>query len=129
MRSQNIALLVFKTLFIDTIKDLIRFPFWWYTKGLARTWTSFIFSVRNAAMRLGVLVWIKNIARPMFGQYDVWGRIISVLIRIIQIIFRSIILVLWVMVLLLKIIIWIALPVVIVSQIFYQITGGFFQTL
>ena len=129
MRSQNIALLVFKTLFIDTIKDLIRFPIWWYTKGLARTWLSFIFSVRNAEMRLGVSVWVKNITRPMFGQYDIWGRIISVIIRIFQIIFRSIALVLWVMVSLLRVVLWIVLPVVIVSQIFYQITGGFFQTL
>ena len=129
MRSQNIALIVFKTLFIDTVRDIIGFPFWWYTRGLARTWHSFVLSVQNAQIRTGVLIWIQNIGKPMFGQYDIWGRIISVVIRLIQIIVRAIWLAIWMLLLLLKILFWLFLPVIIISQIIYQLTGGFFNVL
>ena len=129
MRSQNIAILVVKTIFFDTLRDIVRFPIWWYSKGLVRTWDNFILGVRNAELRMGVLIWIKNIGRPMFGQHDIWGRIISFIIRILQIIFRAIILIIWVMLLLLKVVFWVVLPVVIISQIIYQFTGGFFTAL
>ena len=129
MRTQNIGFIVLKTFFYDTTLDVIRFPFWWYTKGLVNVWKSFIISVANAERRVGVSIWAKNIMKPMFGQTDFWGRAISIIMRLLQILIRSIVLVVWVSLLLVKVVIWVLLPVVVTAQILYQISGGFFTQL
>lgn len=129
MQSQNIGFLVLKSIFYDTVRDIVRFPFWWYTKGLLTIWLSFINGTVNADRTLGVSIWVKNIFQPMYGQYDLTGRIISVIIRIFQIITRAILLILWVFLLFLRVVFWITIPLIIVSQILYQITGGFFISL
>lgn len=124
MRSENIALIVFKSLCIDTIRDVVYFPIWWYTAGLVKAWKSFINGVLIAEKTLAVTVWIKNIFRPMFGQQDITGRFISVFIRLLQIVVRTIALVIWVLFLTLRIIVWVGVPIIIVTQIIYQLTGG-----
>lgn len=69
--------------------DVLRFPQWWYGKGLldaARTATS---TINGYARRLGLRVWMKNLFTPMFGQYDWQSRIISVFMRSVNIIGRG----------------------------------------
>ena len=129
MRSENIAFIVFKTLFFDTVRDIIRFPIWWYTKGLIRAWKSFMESAATADQTLGVSIWFKNILKPMYGQYDLMGRFISIIIRLFQLVIRTLLLLLWIVLLLLKVALWGALPVAIFSQLFYQMAGGFLGTL
>ncbi|MBU4421432.1 hypothetical protein L6259_00905 [Candidatus Parcubacteria bacterium] len=78
-----------KLILIDAIFDVLYFPLWWYSKGLvlAIRWVGR--SILELENLLGVSIWAKNIFTPMFGQYDLQGRIVSFFMRFFQIIFRS----------------------------------------
>lgn len=119
-------LFFFKTLkvvFLDIIADFIYFPIWWYTRGLFRQIRSVFKSlyVRQDALAIGV--WLKNLNKPMYGQYDMSGRIISFFARLSQIIGRSIWLLIWMLILLVWILLWLLIPVAIVYLIYVQIAN------
>lgn len=123
MIQQNIVFLVIKAIFFDTLRDIIRFPFWWYTTGLKRVFFIFINSVRSGEESLALSIWVKNIWRPMYGQYDLIGRLVSIFIRITQIIIRAALFIIWVYLSFVLVVFWVAIPVVILLQIIYQIKG------
>ena len=77
MIKQNILFLAIKNVFFDTIKDIMRFPIWWYTAGTKKRLNGFRMSVRSGIEILEIKVWAQNIMRPMYAQYDMTGRIIS----------------------------------------------------
>ena len=68
-------------------KDIFYFPVWWYSRGLLIMINGILTFVRDREKSLALLVWIKNIHKPMYGQYDWQGVLISVFMRIIQILF------------------------------------------
>lgn len=112
----------FGQIVLGLARDLALFPLWWYTRGfleLAKTVNSFW---ADSLRGLNLVVWLKNIFVPMYGQRDLTGILISIGMRIVQIIFRSlwfaILLVLGVAVMLA----WLALPLVILWQLIWQLT-------
>ena len=76
---------------------------------------------------LGLPVWIKNLFKPMFGQQDWQGRIISFFMRLAQIIIRFIIWLFWIIFSVAVFVIWIVVPIFIVWQVLYNtgIVGEF----
>ena len=98
MLKQNIIFLVIKSICIDTIKDIIRFPLWWYSKGFIRVVYIIKDNIIWGEEALAIRIWIKNLFRPMYGQYDWTGKIISFFMRLVQIIIRSILLLIWVLI-------------------------------
>lgn len=107
-------------IFIDIIKDIVFFPFWWYSFGLIKTTKKLAGFVADKEKSLGLAVWIKNIFVPMYGQRDIQGKIISFFIRLIQIIFRLVFLIFWVAIALLLFWLWVLVPVFIIYMIFLQ---------
>lgn len=77
--------------------------------------------LRDKQKSLGVLIWIKNIFRPMYGQTDWQGRLISLFIRIVQIIFRSVFLLFFAVMSLVFVLTWIAFPFFVFYEIVFQI--------
>jgi len=106
---------------VELVGDIIFFPLWWYSKGLFDFLKSQLQFLENRQKGLALAVWIKNIFKPMFGQNDWQGKLISVIMRIFQIIIRSIAMMFWILVSFLLIIFWISLPVLIFYQIIFQI--------
>jgi len=108
-------LLIFQRILFDSIVDIFYFPLWWYTSGVLHSfkwcWGFFLDGNQNLAPGL----WLKNLFVPMYGQYDWQGRIISFLMRFIQFGFRSVALIFWFLVCVVLFIIWLLLPVVVVS--------------
>jgi hypothetical protein len=102
---------------IDFIKDILYFPLWWYSAGAAKAFLFSLNKIRNMARQLGLKIWVANLFRPMFGQYDFAGRVISFFIRLVQIIARSIMMVVWIVLMLILFLIWLALPPFIIYQI------------
>jgi len=109
----------------DFIGSIIGFPVWWFTRGFAyfvgiyaRTWRSF-------ANQFGVGVWVKNIFVPMYGSYDISGRLISFIVRLAQIFVRGIAMTLVTIVLTAVLIAWLALPVVACAALLAQVVGLF----
>lgn len=78
-----------KLILVDTILDALYFPVWWYSRGLvlALKWAGR--EIAGVQEFLGIDIWIKNLFRPMYGQRDIAGKIISFFMRLFQIIFRS----------------------------------------
>lgn len=112
MASQNIAYKSIRYVLIDLIGDILYWPLWWYSRGLINTAFFCFNEIAQQEERLGVRIWIRNLFTPMFGQYDIEGRIISFIMRLIQILFRSLLLLIWSIVIWLLLLAWIFLPVV-----------------
>lgn len=74
----------------ETIVDFLLFPVWWYTKGLVRTARGVFYAIAHRWYNLGLGLWIKNIFRPMYGQEDFQGRLISLFFRILVLGWRSV---------------------------------------
>jgi len=106
---------------VEIIMDIIYFPLWWYSRGLF----NFLLSVKNFLVNkqkgLALFVWIKNIFKPMFGQYDWQGHLISFFVRLAQIIFRGIFMLCWLILALAAVILWLIFPVLVIYEIIFQL--------
>jgi len=111
--TQNIVIQALKAILIDIIGEILYFPIWWYTQGLKRTtlwmWNSILGSARNLALPL----MFKNLFKPMFGQTDRQGRIISFFMRIILTFSRLILFIVLLFFNLLVFVFWVGLPVLV----------------
>ncbi|MFH1711816.1 MAG: hypothetical protein ABH846_01090 [Patescibacteria group bacterium] len=116
--------LTVKFFFVDLLGGIVKWPVWWYTKGLALRIEGAIRSVKYVWQLQAVGVWIKNIFVPMFGQYDWQSRMISVFMRIVNIIGRSIYVMVWAILVFLGIFVYFALPIVAVMFSIYHLGGG-----
>ncbi len=107
----------------DVLFDVFRFPVWWYTTGTKNaaqfTWQEFL-SILN---RLSIPILVRNLGKPMYGDYSKSGRIISFFVRIIVFVFRFFGMLIWSVVLLAGFIAWLALMPAIVYQIVRQFIG------
>ena len=117
MVDKNIAIKAFKFIAKDLVLDFLYWPIWWYTKGVLRAWHKMIDTIKQGNDELALLVWIKNIFRPMFGDYSFQGRIISFFMRIIQIIGRGLFFLFWLILAFLWFLVWLILPLFIIYQI------------
>lgn len=115
--------LAFKYLFVDLIGGVIRWPLWWYTKGLALRFAWARNSITGYAKMVALGVWVKNIFVPMFGQRDWQSRLISVFMRIVNIIGRGIALMFWSLIVLALVILYLALPIISVVLALYHLAG------
>ncbi len=106
-----------KFIFIEIIGDIFYFPVWWYTSGAKGAFKNFLLRVHNAQKSLALLIWVKNIFKPMFGQYDWQGRIISFFMRLAQILFRSALFLLAFGGYFLLFLLWLAFPIFVVWMI------------
>ncbi|HTW96662.1 MAG TPA: hypothetical protein VMD74_03355 [Candidatus Methylomirabilis sp.] len=102
-------------------KDIIFFPFWWYSIGLFRLIIWLKNFIIDREKSLAFLVWLKNLFVPMYGLRDWQGRIISFFVRLVQIIIRGIIIIFWIIVALIIFWLWIIFPVLVIYEIFYQL--------
>lgn len=101
-------------LFIGIVGMIVYFPLWWYGQGFFRFARRIFYFWRERAYGLGILIWLKNIFVPMYGQGDFVGRLISFVIRLVQIIIRSLILLFWLIICLILIIFWLICPLLII---------------
>jgi hypothetical protein len=104
-------------------RDILYFPAWWYSRGLFNTVKNMLDFLSQRQKSLALMVWIKNIHKPMYGQYDWQGIIISVFMRIVQIIIRSIIMLFWCLFAIAVILVWIFLPLLVIYELIFQMNA------
>ncbi|MCF6276673.1 MAG: hypothetical protein L3J07_02370 [Candidatus Magasanikbacteria bacterium] len=101
---------IIQKLIIDFLLDFLYFPVWWFTKGLQQI---LIFSynlVGQANLRLAPLLWFKNLFVPMFGQYDLQGRIMSFFMRLVNGVVRGFLVIGWIWIVGVFVLFWISFP-------------------
>lgn len=79
-----------KLIFSETIGSILQFPFWWYTEGFLEAMRWCMRGLRYRWDSAGLALWMKNFFVPMYGQYDIAGRLVSVVMRFVVLIGRII---------------------------------------
>ncbi|PIR07118.1 MAG: hypothetical protein COV55_01665 [Candidatus Komeilibacteria bacterium CG11_big_fil_rev_8_21_14_0_20_36_20] len=120
--TQNIIIQTLRALFIDLIGEILYFPIWWYSQGLKRTALYTWSSIKNTARNLSLPIMFKSLFKPMFGQYDRQGRVISFFMRILLTISRFVVFIILTIFNILVLIFWILLPVVVAWGLFYNVS-------
>lgn len=110
-----------KAVMFATIADFLYTPVWWYSRGLWRQLRGAAGSFVGKQRDLAIDVWLKNLLVPMYGQYDMVGRLISFFMRLVQIIGRAIVLLIWAGLLVMWLIAWVLIPVGVVYLFWKQL--------
>lgn len=121
MIKENIALKSFRFILKDVFGDIVYWPIWWYTGGLLKAWNRMFNTIVSGIEDLSLMVWVKNLFKPMYGQSDWQGRLISFLMRLFQIIFRTIILLFWIIFALIIFLFWLILPIFLVFGVLFNL--------
>ena len=119
----NNLLVGVKFFFVDLVADLVRWPIWWYSRGVLLVGGWGLDLVRGYAASIAVGVWIKNLFVPMFGARDWQSRIISFFMRLFQIFARGFMLFVFTIVALVVLGVYLLLPLVCVVGLVYQVFG------
>lgn len=106
---------------LDEIREIFYFPLWWYSKGLIKVLKGSWLSVKDFEQTLGLMIWVKNLFVPMFGQRDIAGRLISIGLRLFQIFWKTIVLLIFIALAIIFIIFWLLLPIFVIYQIIIHI--------
>lgn len=118
---KNVAWAATRYILIEVLLDIVYFPVWWYTKGLAKLVRFFARSLSNMASSLSLKIWLRHMFTPMYGQYDWQGRMISFMMRFVMLIYKTVVFVIWIILLICLLIFWIAAPIIIVYFVLYQL--------
>ena len=104
-----------RLVFFDLLGSIAWFPVWWYTTGLSLAAEKAWKALRYRAQAYAFRIWLRNFFVPMYGQYDLAGRAVSVFMRFVVLIGRFIAIGVEALVYLAGLIVWaIALPLAIV---------------
>ena len=103
-------LILLQRMLLELLWDIIYFPIWWYTDGARKVLVSCVNMIKDVNAMLAPGLWLKNMFVPMFGQYDLQGRLVSILMRFFNVIFRTIGLLIWVILVVALFFVWILLP-------------------
>jgi len=90
--------------------DILYFPIWWYTLGLKKRARGFVNNINTLSRYLALKILLTNLFKPMFGQYNWKGRLISLMMRSIQLVFSLLLFLVGVIFILAWLILWIILP-------------------
>lgn len=125
MLRENLSSRLVKFVFSELIADILYWPIWWYSTGLKSAFARMKATIHQGNEELSLSIWLKNVFKPMFGQYDWQGRIISFFMRLAQIIFRLIVFCFWIIFSFIVFLFWLVLPLILLSQIFLNL--GFYS--
>jgi hypothetical protein len=110
-------------LLTETLRDILFFPLWWYSRGLIQLSNNLIKFMINREKGLAFFVWVKNFFKPMYGQSDWQGRLISMGMRLVMIIFRGLALLFWLIMSIGVFILWLFLPILVIFELMFQFYG------
>lgn len=109
----------------DVLGELLAAPVFWYARGAADAGRYCVGMIRDRWLALGVGVWIRNLFVPMFGSRDITGVLISFFMRLFQIIVRGLAMAAWTLIVAALFVLYLAVPVFVLFQIFRQVAGLF----
>lgn len=87
--TKKISVHILSTALIQSTKELMLMPIWWYTSGLVLVLSMTKNAVFNMVDLFGLRIWIKNLFVPMYGETTISGKIISFFVRLFMILVQS----------------------------------------
>lgn len=94
----------------DIVGDLLYWPLWWYSRGFARFLQRRRHSIKEFEEDIGLTVWIVNWTKPMYGQYDLAGKIISFIIRTFGIMLKLLMMAFYLLLQVVIVLVWLLAP-------------------
>lgn len=67
--------------------SIFNFPIWWYSEGLTLAWRHCQERFRYILRSTGLVIFLRNITQPLYGDTTRQGRIISVFLRVVLLFF------------------------------------------
>lgn len=122
----NNSFLYSSKIILEFIGDILYFPIWWFTGGLIMIVKKNFDFLASQQKNLGLFIWIRNIFKPMYGQRDFQGRLISFFMRLFQIALKTISMIFLLIFSLIFILLWIIFPFFVFYQIAFQIYPNIF---
>lgn len=114
---------VLQALISESIREILWFPLWWYTKGLKTTFGKLARGVKNSVKFFALDIWVKNLFVPMYGETSITGRLISFFVRFFMIIVRGMAVGIWAVGAVLAAIVYVVAPPLLIINILYHVTG------
>lgn len=105
----------------ELIGELLYFPVWWYSYGLAATAKTLLNNWLGTVNRLSILIMLRTMGKPMYGDYTRSGKIISFFFRLLILGFKIIQLGLWTAVLVVAMLAWIVGPIFATAMLVRQL--------
>lgn len=110
----------FRILALDVIGNLLHFPIWWYSKGLLAAFRFSLNQIKAMANYFALPILFRFWFKPMFGQNDIWGRLISFGVRTVQLLVLLIGQTLWTLFVFILFLLWPLIPLVIGYELLFQ---------
>lgn len=117
------TILVIQRLFFEWLWHLVYFPIWWCTGGVVFFGKKILSILRSFSEQLAPGLWLRHIFTPMFGQYDLEGRLVSFFVRLFNVIIRSLILSVITLVLVFVFLLWFLIPAVVLMHLLRSFIG------
>lgn len=115
---------VARLLFLDVLASVAWFPVWWYSTGLFNVIHAAESAIQYRVRSYAFAIWIRNFFVPMYGQHDITGRLVSVVMRLVVLIGRSIALCVEVVLYGIGIMLWTIAPILFVFLALMNIVRG-----
>lgn len=119
--TENVVWRAVRFVIRDVLFDVVRFPIWWYTTGMVQAGRFFLNEFQSVVDRLSIPILLRNLFKPMYGDYTKSGRIISFFMRIIVFFFRFIGLMILSVFLVAGFLLWLAALPLLAYQVFFQL--------
>jgi hypothetical protein len=107
----------FVNLPIKFIKGVINFFYFWYVQSSRDFWNREIAFVKQIERDLGIMINLRLITQPIFGDYSYMGRIIGPIFRLGRILIGLLIIAVSFVVIIFVYLIWIILPLLVFLMI------------
>lgn len=108
---------------LHAIQRVVYFPIWWYSIGIKKRLIGFIQSTKALFHNLAIMIMLKYLFKPMFGERSRSGRIISFFMRLLLLFWRLFLFLFLTSLKIVLVILWIILPVIalwqLISLLFY----------
>lgn len=109
---------ILKIILIDFfVYGILYFPIWWYSRGLYKALLRCFRIFYDSFENTGLSMQIRYLFKPMYGQRDVAGILISFFMRLIIVIFKLICVMFVFILCSFLFILWIILPFVVIYGI------------
>lgn len=106
---------------VDFVLNVVYFPLWWYTTGLLKVVKMIQREAGGLIRSLNLKTLARFLFKPMFGQNDIWGRIISFYVRSVHFVVLTVYTFIYTIAVSLLLIVWILIPPLIAYMIAYNL--------